>query len=463
MKKNILYCAYCAVFVAVCALPAALTPFVKADDNKEKRELAQLPKPVTDGKLNFDYFDEFDSWFSEHFAWRSKLVTADGELKATVFGTSPNSDVIVGTDGWLYYGETTDDFLNINTLSGRGVSNIRHNLQLLSDYCEACGADFIFTVAPNKNSLYPEHMPFNYVESADKGNYELLAESLADAEWFCDLKTALLAADSNIPLYHKEDTHWNNLGAYVGHLSLMGALGHETCPAGNWTTRNDRQGDLAAMIYPSAKADDMQVYSDYVPQYTYMGHFRSFDDVTIRTSCEGKSGSLLMYRDSYGEAIIPFIAECFSSCEFTRNVPYQTGSIATGAADTVILEIVERNIPNLQKYAPVMPAPEADISSADVQVQTAAPLIKAEQAGMYTHIYGEIPEQWVNGSPSVIYVTAGGTTYEAFSCFEDKLLGREGETSDNGFSLYISADEDISTDDITITAVSPDGRAAANK
>ena len=463
MKKNILYSLYCAVFIAVCALPAALTPLVKDGDNKEKRELAQLPKPVTDGKLNFGFFDEFDSYFSEHFAFRQKLVTADGKLKAAVFGTSPNTDVIAGRDGWLYYGETANDFLNINTLSERGAGNIRHNLQLFHDYCEECGADFVFTVAPNKNSLYPEHMPLNYIESGNKGNYELLSGQLSDADWFCDLKAALLAADSNIPLYHKEDTHWNNLGAYVGHLALMGTLGHETCPAGNWTTRNDRQGDLAAMIYPSAKADDMQVYSDYVPQYAYLGRFHSFDDITIRTSCEGKSGSLLMYRDSYGEAIIPFIAECFSSCEFVRNVPYQTGSIASGAADTVILEIVERNIPNLQKYAPVLPAPEADISSAEVQVQTAAPLIAAEQSGIYTHIYGEIPEQWVNGSQAVIYVTVGGTTYEAFSCFEDRLLGREGETSDNGFSLYIPADGEISTDDITITAVCPDGHAAANK
>ena len=211
MKKNILYSLYCAVFIAVCALPAALTPLVKDGDNKEKRELAQLPKPVTDGKLNFGFFDEFDSYFSEHFAFRQKLVTADGKLKAAVFGTSPNTDVIVGRDGWLYYGETANDFLNINTLSERGAGNIRHNLQLFHDYCEECGADFVFTVAPNKNSLYPEHMPLNYIESDNKGNYELLSGQLSDADWFCDLKAALLAADSNIPLYHKEDTHWNNL------------------------------------------------------------------------------------------------------------------------------------------------------------------------------------------------------------------------------------------------------------
>ena len=44
-----------------------------------------------------------------------------------------------------------------------------------------------------------------------------------------------------------------------------------------------------------------------------------------------------------------------------------------------------------------------------------------------------------------------GKTYEAFNCFEDRLLEREGETCDNGFSAYIPSTEN--TVDIKISAI----------
>ncbi len=68
-----------------------------------------------------------------------------------------------------------------------------------------------------------------------------------------------------------------------------------------------------------------------------------------------------MYRDSYGEAILPYMAECFNTAEFSRSEAYDLSGVGEG--DTVIVEIVERNLDRLQKYAPVMAAPEADIST----------------------------------------------------------------------------------------------------
>ena len=110
MNKNLLYRLYTAAFIGICLVPAVCMPFFKADDSKEKRKLAEMPKIKTeDGKLNSEFFSQFDNWFSEHFAFRQQMVTADGRLRASALGTSPNEDVIVGSSGWLYYGETADD------------------------------------------------------------------------------------------------------------------------------------------------------------------------------------------------------------------------------------------------------------------------------------------------------------------------------------------------------------------
>ena len=442
MKKSTLYRLYSAAFIGICLVPAVCMPLSKTDGSKEKRKLAEFPKIKTEeGELNSQFFSQFDNWFSEHFAFRQQMVTADGRLMASALGTSPNSDVIVGRDGWLYYGETVNDFLRTDTLSQHGIQNIVHNMDMVSGYCQQHGMNFIFTVCPNKNTLYPEHMPINYVPSDNSSNYEMLAEKLADSGYYLDMKKALMSAQSNMPLYHKTDTHWNNMGAYVGHTAIMSRLGRESCPVGgSWTARNDRLGDIAAMIYPAEDAKDTQVYSDYDFTYQYLGHFRALDDVSIRTSCEKGSGELTMFRDSYGEAILPYMAETFASAEFSRAVPYMIDGLSDR---TLIIEIVERNIGNLQKYAPMMAAPVVEVSKA---AECPDADIHSEQSGTFTHIFGTIPDTL---GFAEIFVTTGGRTYEAFNCFEDKLLEREGERNDCGFSAYIPSAE--CTEDVKIT------------
>lgn len=461
-KKNLLYSLYSAAFIGMCLVPSALMPFVKSDESKEKRQAAEAPKLTDeDGKLNFGFFQDFENYFSDHFAFRQQLVTADGRIKTAVFGTSPNKDVIAGKDGWLYYGETLDDYLHINTLSERSVENISHNLDLINDYCTDKGVQFIFTVAPNKNSIYSQYMPSHYVSSGQSGNYERLAKALAGRSYWVDMKITLQNTSSGVPLYHKTDTHWNNMGAYVGHVRLMEALGREVCPAGtSWYTKNnDRLGDLAAMIYPAEDAKDTQVYNDYQFTYTYRGAFHRLDDMTIKTVCGGKEGNLKMFRDSYGEAILPYMAECFGTAEFSRFVPYELYSVSDGA---VIIEIVERNMGDLQKYAPIMPAPETVLTGILPSSYSGSDIIaETEINGGMTHIFGELPEEFFGEGFTEIYVTSGGTSFRAFNCFEDKLLGREGEVSDRGFSLYLPQEQAPTDGRITITAVSSEGKSVS--
>ena len=57
MEKKILYRLYSGAFIAMCLVPSVLMPFVKTDEAKEKRKLADAPKIRTeDGRLNSEYF-----------------------------------------------------------------------------------------------------------------------------------------------------------------------------------------------------------------------------------------------------------------------------------------------------------------------------------------------------------------------------------------------------------------------
>lgn len=439
--KKIFYRIYTAAFIGICLVPAVFTPFAKSDGSKEKRELGGMPSVKTeDGKINFNYFSEFETYFSEHFAFRQQLVNADGRMRSAILGTSPNSDVIVGKDGWLFYGETADDFLRINCLDGREISNIVHNLRLMEDHCKKIGAEFMFFSAPNKNSLYPEYMPFNYIPSDNQGNYQALTAALAGEDFYLDMKESLLSLNSSTPLYHKTDTHWNNFGAYAGHSFIMTKLGRESCPvSGEWYIKKDRLGDLAAMIYPAEEAKDDQLHNDYEFSYQYTSRFQGLDDLVITTYCESGSGDLLMYRDSYGEAILPYMAECFGTAEFSRSEAYDLSKVGKGS--TVIVEIVERNLDRLQKYAPVMAAPETDIPALEIKKCGSTAELRTRAHRNFTHFFGVLPEDAVSGENYRVYAVSGGKAYEAFNCFEDRLLGCEGESSSLGFSLYIPTEE----------------------
>lgn len=482
-KKKFLYTLYSALFIGICLIPAVTMPLSKNEGTAENRTLSSKPKLKTeDGKINISFFNEFDTYFSEHFGLRQNLVTLDGELRTELLGTSSNSDVIAGRNGWLYYSETADDFMNTNTLTDRAINNICHNLGLMNEYCIANNALFLFTVAPNKNSVYPEYMPYNYIETDAEGNYEkfLRVYNQREDEWmkmmtssfynpeqnvnscwfsFLDLREVLLneKGSVNIPLYHKTDTHWNNAGALTARNALMNRLGKTECDDFSSAQRSfsyNRSGDLAEMIYPSQKPHEMQIDYGIDFKYQYIGHFKALDDLLINTVCEGADGKLLMYRDSFGEAILPFMAESFESAEFTRAVPYRSTGISDGTADTVILEIVERNLGNLQKYAPMYPAPERVSPETAVNITDCE--IYCEDANSYHHIYGLIGESENLTDKTIIYVSAGGKTYEAYSCFEDSLLGMEGRFSDRGFSLYIpktDTNETIDTNAVTVSIV----------
>lgn len=57
------------------------------------------------------------------------------------------------------------------------MENIAHNLSLMQKYVQGKGGKFVFTVAPNKNSLYGENMPYYLQKKASNvRNINMLKE-----------------------------------------------------------------------------------------------------------------------------------------------------------------------------------------------------------------------------------------------------------------------------------------------
>ena len=60
-------------------------------------------------------------------------------MNGKIFQVSTASGVIQGTDGWLYYKDSLDDYLGINQLSDRGLFNVAHTLSMMQKNFTARG------------------------------------------------------------------------------------------------------------------------------------------------------------------------------------------------------------------------------------------------------------------------------------------------------------------------------------
>ncbi len=345
------YKIFTAAFLLLCILPSAGMLFLPPTEAAANERLTPVPQLKNeDGSWNQNVLDDATNYIADHFALRQEMVTANAMLQTGLLATSPAEDVIYGTDGWLYYAETLDDYQNRATLTDEEVQQIAQTIADMQAYCAARGAQFVFTIAPNKNSLYPEHMPARYLQSDSPGNYEKLKPLLEEyGVHYADLFTFLSEQDEI--LYLKTDSHWTNRGAALAHDFLMETLGlpHTAFAEAEYTTAETHRGDLYEMLYPKGTAREAQ--QAYETTFSYVSEPRTAEDILIQTtSPDAPNGRLLLCRDSFGNALHPFLAEDFREATITRQMPYPLERVQAG--DTVIVEIVERNLANLLKYPP---------------------------------------------------------------------------------------------------------------
>lgn len=420
--------------VAICLLlsaPLFLLPFSQ-DSSAEKRPLSEFPEVVVQGKVNTEFFSELDTWLAEHFPFRSAIISTNNLLKATLFGSSDEDQVVVGKDGWLYFSQTLPDYFGENVMTEAQLRQIVTTLSLIQEQVTQSGGKFVFAVAPNKNTVYPQYMPSYYQPSHTVTNLDRLTALLREEPYFADLRGALSGSEEQ--LYHARDSHWNNLGAMIAWQQMVAAAGgnHALFQGVDYTWNQNWRGDLEDMIFPSFSFLDWQ--ADYAVDWTYQitSNYRSEEDILITTENTGGQGRLLMMRDSFGNSLLPFFAQTYEYALFSRAVPYDLREI--DSYDTVIIEIVERNLANLLRTAPVMIAPARQLQGTQTQAIT-----NTRQTKGLTHLYGSF-----SGDADHVYLQLSNgedtLVVEAFPILEKSLLEDKSEAPlENGFSAYVPA------------------------
>ena len=413
----------------VCLVPFAGMSLRPTVESAENRVLSAFPSfTKRDGRVNIAFFQQFDTWFSEHFAFRNELVFLDSVVQSDIFHSSANEKVIVGRDGWLYYASTLPDYQGTGLVSEREICSMAHNLKLTERFVREHGAKLLLAFPANKNTLYGDFMPW-YCPAPDGTAHNLfrLQDRLAALGLpYADLH-GLFSKEPEI-LYHRQDSHWNSKGAMLAYTLMMDRLSlpHEDFAALPVTRALTHEGDLGRMLYTfyGKKGADYAYALD--GRYEIVEAAGQTGDGWIETAGTVGRGTLLMFRDSFTDALLPFFASSFKTAYFTKEQPYGLETLLERCApDAVIFEKAERNLPDYLDMPPLFSAPEAELPEAAEAPRegTELSLRTLENDTDYYCLSGTAAGELK--PEDVIYAELNGRVYECF------------HTRANGFLLYL--------------------------
>ena len=294
-------------------------------------------------------------------------------------------------------------------------------------------------------------MPY-YYQKGETSNLERLVPLLEEAGIeYVDLTETFQNEDE--VLYFKRDSHWNNKGALLAYNAVMDAMGreHETYANVPTVTEKDHIGDIDEILYPLAAEPEENIYYSKDWGFDYVNDVTDNMDEWIETVNPDKDGTLLMYRDSFGESILPFFADEYNKAYFSRLVPYNMENLIQYQPDTVIVERVERQIDAFATEIPVMESPKVEnIRPLEIKTDTS---LKTEQNGSYLVISGTVDQKYVN-EDTQIYVAVSSedrsriSTYDAFYTLTNSGDG-------NGYQIYLR-DTSLPSEKIHIDVITSD-------
>jgi len=342
MKKFALVL-FCIWFLTVCVFFSA--GMLLAEDAPD---MSDFPALIREGTISRTFGSELEEWFAGNFAFHGSIADLFTGLRAAVLAEG-NDQVIIGKDGFYFFADTVPDYIGSARMTDAEIDRTAEALLSMQEDAEAEGAAFLFVCAPNKNTVYADKMPDRYRRSEELSNMDRLFQALDRLGGrYVDLRPVLTEHTGKNLVYHRRDTHWNGLGASLAVQEMLAAVQMELPDlSGRGPLHTEEfQGDLSALLYQEKVEYDSDITYDFEGMFVFTSAYSTPMDIVITTRGGGEK-KLLMFRDSFANACIPYLAASFAQTRLDRVTPYRTEEIEAYKPDVVIVEIAERNLPSL--------------------------------------------------------------------------------------------------------------------
>jgi hypothetical protein len=321
-----------------------------------------------------EYARRFEKYYNDSFGLRHHLIRWNNRLRLFTFHESPVKGVRVGREGWLFYADewALEEYENVMPLKASDLENIRNRMEERRAWLEQRGIRLFVLAVPEKHTIYSEYLPESIHRTGRESRLDQVADVLSNHPGitFVDTRQALLKAKSTERLYHRTDSHWNDHGAFIAYRELLKHISPHFPSVGIPAIRHyevsmakGEGGDLAGMLslsdliheeritlrpeFNRRSRDGKRPYSDPVDQAVYPGR-----EMVVKETGDSSLPRVLVFRDSFSEALIPFMAESFRSSVFVWTFDFLPELIESEKPDIVIIECVERYLGALMRENP---------------------------------------------------------------------------------------------------------------
>ncbi len=328
----------------------------------ENRKLAPLPD------LHFDatwtkFPALFETWEKDHFGLRSTLIHWHAVLMLDVLGVSPTSDVLIGRNGWLYLGanKAVDAYRCVYPFTKPELDAKVAELRERRDWLTARGIRYLNVWAPLKSNIYPEFLPAWVTKSGGPCRIDQwMARMRKEGFPVLDLRPALRKAKAEGIAYYPTDTHWNPRGGYFGYLAVMARLRAwfpqlEPIDAKRVKYYEVERlgGDLARLMDMQVRYKALELGAGIADKRCSLAGLNGLSrpkGIKLEAyECPPRPGDkpgprVVMTHDSFGNALIPFLAQTFGRTLAAEFAGFDKELIEHEKPDLVIEVHLERQM-----------------------------------------------------------------------------------------------------------------------
>lgn len=323
------------LFLGVLILPfindgIGLTDFKRKNENRSFKDSLEI---------NLSRLDNFpgdaEEYINDNFSFREPLLKSFSRLKFYGFGVSPKPEhTIIGDDGWLFM-----DKFDISCYTGRenfDKQQIKTLLQLWGkrqQFFKEKKVKSYWVIAPIKHSVYFDKIPFKYLKSTKTSRTGQLKKALNKTYpgFVVDPSTELIKATETEKVFYKMDNHWNYRAGLIATKLLMKRLSKDFPQLKvdlnvEWKDTTLKKGihyDVLGLeelseqdfvpIIIGKNSGEVQKFGLHSPDgFPYGWDYERY----FKNPKAGNDLKVLVIRDSFGEQMMPFVAEGFSETLF---------------------------------------------------------------------------------------------------------------------------------------------------
>lgn len=354
LNKNIIITGTFITIIFGVSIFNILTPS-KQYSTSEKRKLAQLPSINTTSFIEGTFSKQFEEYFNDQFILRDIWIN----LKTSVEVLSNKKDingVYLAKDNYLIENTSTFDIENFN-------KNLNHISTMVNNYSSYFNKENMnVMLIPTASEILSDKLPMY----ADTISQLPLLSKASDLLGDNFINTYPILKENNSKyIYYKTDHHWTTLGAYYAYTEWANKKDIQPIDINTLNLKNvstNFKGTLYSKLNYSKEADRIDIYNpeakynirynlgtDSYSSLYELSHTNTSDQYSlflngnhglVQIDSSNKNGKkLVVFKDSYANCFIPFIADEYESI-YVIDLRYFNAKVSNFIKENNITELL---------------------------------------------------------------------------------------------------------------------------